>query len=76
MSAQQDKELRITRLAAIERAISYLNSTRGVVFSLADVFNIAEQMTYYAYNGITEELKMELTGIPAAVRRNLDGPAR
>jgi hypothetical protein len=76
MSAQQDKELRITRLAAIERAISYLNSTRGVVFSLADVFNIAEQMTYYAYNGITEELKMELTGIPAAIRRNYGEPSR
>lgn len=76
MSNQQDKELRITRLAAIERAISYLNSTRGVVFSLAEVFNIAEQMTYYAYNGITEELKMELTGIPAAVRHNAAGPSR
>jgi hypothetical protein len=76
MSAQQDKELRITRLAAIERAISYLNSTRGVVFSLAEVFNIAEQMTYYAYNGITEELKMELTGIPAAIRRNYGEPSR
>lgn len=47
-----DKDLRITRLATIERAIAFLGATQGGKATINDVLDLAEKMAGYVYHGL------------------------
>lgn len=49
-----DKDLRITRLATIERAIAFLGATRGGKATIDEVLSLAEKMAGYVYHGLAE----------------------
>lgn len=49
-----DKDLRITRLATIERAIAFLGATQGGKATIDDVLNLAEKMAGYVYHGLAK----------------------
>ena len=49
---QADKDLRITRLATIERAMNYLGVNQGKQVDIGEVFKISEQMACYVYKGL------------------------
>ena len=45
------KDWRITKLAAIDRAIQFLSATKGETFALEDVLEISDKFVEYAYTG-------------------------
>ncbi len=53
-----DKDLRITRLATIKRAIAFLGATQGGKATIDEVLSLSEKMAGYVTAGLRKQRKM------------------